>query len=186
MLGATLAAPPGSALFYGLGLLSALTWIGGALLSGPVPWRDPEGAPTGLLEVAAPLLLSAALFGAFVAVKLIGDQVPLLAGSVASVLERADAGPRAVVLAVALVNGVGEEMFFRGALHSAFERRHPTVWTTAIYGVVTVTTLELALVAAAVVMGLVLSVQRRVTGGVLAPALTHLSWSTLVLFFLPR
>lgn len=186
LLGATLAVPAGSALFFGLGLLAAAAWIAGALLSGPVPWRHADGRSPGLVGIATPLLLGVGLFGAFVAVKLIADRMPMLSDSVASVLERADAGSRALVLVVALVNAVGEEMFFRGALHSAFDDRHPTASTTLIYTVVTITTLEPGLIAAALVVGLVFSAQRRITGSVLAPILTHVTWSTLVLFFLPR
>jgi hypothetical protein len=46
--------------------------------------------------------------------------------------------------------------------------------------------LNVALVAAAVVMGTVFMVERRITGAVVAPIVTHLSWSTLVILFLPR
>lgn len=137
-------------------------------------------------EVVAPVLLGVALFGAFFAAKLIADQVPVLSGSVASVLARADAGPLALVLGIALVNGVGEEIFFRGAVQSAFGANHAALWATAVYCAVTVATLNLALVAAALVMGSVFSAERRATGGVLAPVITHLSWSTLMVCLLPR
>ena len=57
--------------------------------------------------------------------------------------------------------------------------------STAVYAVATLATLNLALVAAAVVAGTVFSWQRHRTGGVMAAILTHASWSTLILFFLP-
>jgi hypothetical protein len=60
------------------------------------------------------------------------------------------------------------------------------VWATALYALVTVATLNLALVAAAVVMGVVFTAERQATRGVLAPIITHVTWSTLVLFLLPR
>jgi hypothetical protein len=41
------------------------------------------------------------------------------------------------------------------------------------------------LVVAAGVMGTVFAVQRRASGGVLAPILTHVTWSTLMLRYLP-
>lgn len=44
----------------------------------------------------------------------------------------------------------------------------------------------LALVAAAVVMGAVFAWERRTTGTVLAPAVTHLTWTTLMITLLPR
>ena len=41
------------------------------------------------------------------------------------------------------------------------------------------------LVFAAFLLGLVLGLQRRATGGVLAPIITHITWSTIMLFALP-
>ena len=183
-LAGTLAAPSGSGLFYGLGLLSAVAWIGGALLSGPIPWG--RRAPAAQRDVVVAVLVAVALFVAFFAASLIAARVPALSQSVRSVLARADAGPRALVLGVALTNGVGEELFFRGALPGAIGAHHRALWGTAVYGLVTAATLNLALVVAALVMGTVFSVERRITGGVAAPILTHLSWSTLMLALLPR
>jgi membrane protease YdiL (CAAX protease family) len=112
--------------------------------------------------------------------------VPLLSGSITRVLARADAGPQALVLLIALVNGIGEEVFFRGALYATFRTDHAAWLTTAIYCGVTIATLNLALVAAGLVMGTIFGLERRATGGVAAPVLTHLSWSTLMLLLLPR
>jgi membrane protease YdiL (CAAX protease family) len=41
------------------------------------------------------------------------------------------------------------------------------------------------LVFAAVVLGTVVGLQRRASGGVLAPILTHITWSLSMLFVLP-
>lgn len=59
-------------------------------------------------------------------------------------------------------------MFFRGAVQDAIGTNHPALWGTALYGLVTVATLNPALVAAALVMGTVFSIERRASGGVLA------------------
>jgi membrane protease YdiL (CAAX protease family) len=185
ILAGTLAAPAGSALFYALGVLAAVTWIMGAVLSGPIPMRRPRGAMPLPIEIAASLLLGATFFGAFLVAKLLADHLPLVSGSVASVLAAADAGPRVSVLAIALVNGIGEEMLFRGSLQTSFVK-DASVWTVAIYCLVTIATLNAALVVAALVMGAVFSAERRATGGVLAPILTHMTWSTLMLLLLPR
>jgi len=186
LLGATLAAPEGSGLFYGLGLLVAATWLVGSFLSGPVHLGRRAGRVTGSREVVAPLLVGAVLFAAFAAVALAARHIPPLHEAVARVLAKADGGPRGFVVAVAVVNGVAEEVFFRGALHSACGRHRPALWATAVYAVVTVATLNLALVAAAVVMGFAFTAERQATRGVLAPIITHVTWSTLVLFLLPR
>jgi membrane protease YdiL (CAAX protease family) len=186
LLGATLAAPEGSGLFYGLGLLVAATWVAGSLLSGPLRLGRRGGTAGGSREVVAPLLLGVVLFLAFAAAALVARRIPFLEGAVERVLEKADAGPRGFVLAVALANGVAEEVFFRGAVHSAFGRHRPALWATALYVLVTVATLNLSLVMAAVVMGAVFTAEREATRGVLAPIITHVTWSTLVLFLLPR
>jgi len=186
LLSGTLAAPEGSGLFYALGLLVAATWLAGSVLSGPLHLGRRRGRTTGGREIGAPLLLGAALFAAFAAAALVAGHVPLLHDAVARVLAKADSGPRGFVLAVALVNGVAEEVFFRGAVHSAFGRHRPALWATALYAIVTIATLNLALVAAAVVMGIAFTAEREATRGVLAPIITHVTWSTLVLFLLPR
>jgi membrane protease YdiL (CAAX protease family) len=186
VLAATLAATPGSGAFYGLGLLAAVTWIAGALLSGPIPaWRAGAGgvSPT---EVVGPLLLGAGLFLVFLAARVVAGQVAVLDHAVGDILATADGGRTGLVLGVALVNGLGEELFFRGALHAALPPRHRAIGTTIVYCLVTVATRNTALVVAAAVMGTVFVVERRATRSVVAPVLTHMSWGALVLLLLPR
>ena len=101
-------------------------------------------------------------------------------------LATADAGPMALVLFVALVNGAGEELFFRGALHAAADPHRPAIATTIVYVVVHLATGNVGLVIAAAVMGAVFSLERLSTRGVLAPIMTHLTWSTLMVLALPR
>jgi CAAX protease family protein len=81
---------------------------------------------------------------------------------------------------------VREELFFRGALATALGPRRGDAFAVLVYGAVTVATLNLALVVAATVLGSMLAAERRLSGGVLAPVVTHLTWSTLVILFLPR
>jgi membrane protease YdiL (CAAX protease family) len=42
------------------------------------------------------------------------------------------------------------------------------------------------LIFAAAVMGTLFALERRTTGGILAPMITHVTWSALMLFLLPR
>jgi ABC-type uncharacterized transport system permease subunit len=58
------------------------------------------------------------------------------------------------------------------------------LWTTVGYTVVTLATGNVVLSLAAVVLGLVVGLERRASGGVLAPVLTHVSWSVTVLLAL--
>ena len=94
-------------------------------------------------------------------------------------------GNLALIAVVTLLNGVAEEIFFRGALFAAIGRRHPVLISTAIYALVTVATGNPMLVFAALTLGAVLGLQRRASGGILAPMITHLTWSTVMLFALP-
>ena len=185
-LAATLAAPPGSWQFYGLGLLSAVCWLAGGLRSGPIPARRSRGGPAPRREVAAAVAVGAVSFAVFCGAALLADRVPALSDAVQRVLSRAETGSLWLVLGVALINGVGEEIFFRGALPAAIAVNHRALWSTAVYGLVTIATLNPALVAAALVMGTVFSIEREATGGVAAPIVTHVTWSTLMLLFLPR
>jgi ABC-type uncharacterized transport system permease subunit len=54
-----------------------------------------------------------------------------------------------------------------------------------IYAAMTMATGNLMLGFAAVLLGAVVSLQRRATGGVLAPVLTHVTWSVLMFVALP-
>ena len=70
--------------------------------------------------------------------------------------------------------------------YAALAPRRPVLGATVGYVAVTATTGNLALVAAAVVMGTVFGLERRATRSVLASLVTHAVWSTLVLLALPR
>ena len=84
-----------------------------------------------------------------------------------------------------MLNGIAEEVFFRGALFAAIGARHPVLISTAVYAVATVATGNPMLVFAAATLGLVLGLQRRASGGVLAPILTHITWSSSMVLILP-
>lgn len=186
LLGGTLATSEGSTAFYVLGLLVAGTWIVGSLLSGPVPPGGPRGEPVRPRQLLAPALLGAAAFAGFLVAGEAARQIPVLSHALETVLDRADAGSLALVVVVALVNAVGEELFFRGALFTSFASSRPTVVSTVAYALVTAATRNIVLVLAAVVLGALFCVERRSTHGVLAPIVTHVVWSTLVLLALPR
>ena len=93
--------------------------------------------------------------------------------------------PSPLVTVITIVNGIAEELYFRGALYAAVGRRHAVAVTTIVYTLVTATSGIPLLVLAAALVGLVVAFQRRVTGGILGPAITHLTWSLGMLFLLP-
>jgi hypothetical protein len=100
------------------------------------------------------------------------------------VLDHADQGFLPLLVVVTAVNGVAEELFFRGALYAALPR-HPVVVTTAAYAVATLATGNVMLAFAAVVLGTLLGLERRATGGIQAPIITHVLWSVTMLLALP-
>ena len=57
--------------------------------------------------------------------------------------------------------------------------------TTVVYALTTVGAGIPLLVLAARLLGLLTALQRRVTGGILGPIVTHLTWSLGMLFLLP-
>ena len=83
---------------------------------------------------------------------------------------------------VTAVNGVAEELFFRGAVYASLDRRFNAVGSTALYAASTLFTGVPLLTFAAVCLGLLTAAQRRVTGGVLGPIASHLTWSLGMLF----
>ncbi|WP_336921690.1 CPBP family intramembrane glutamic endopeptidase [Aquipuribacter sp. SD81] len=186
LLGVSLAVRPGDPAFYPLTLATAAVWVVGGILSGPlhlghIPFRGTLRRP-----VVTPVLLGLAVGLVFVAGALVVRQVPLAAGFVDDVLAHFFAGVVPLVWTVALVNGVAEEVFFRGGLFAAIGRRRPVLISTAVYALATVATLNPVLVLAAVVLGAVLGLQRRASGGILGPVLTHVTWSSVMLLLLPR
>ena len=109
----------------------------------------------------------------------------MLDRAIGSVLRYAEHGSGPLVLTTTLANGVAEEVFFRGALYAAIGSRRPVVASTAVYMLATTATRNPALVLASAVMGTLFALQRRATGGIQAPLLTHLTWSILMLRYLP-
>jgi membrane protease YdiL (CAAX protease family) len=189
VLGVSLRIEPGSAWFYPATFALAAVWTVGAFASGPLRLgriRD-AGERRGDRPVLPALGLGAALVGLFVLGALVVRRLPWLEQQVSSVADfavNADGAEVAVLVVVTAVNGVAEELFFRGALYAAVPR-HPILWTTLAYTAATLATGNLMLAFAAAVLGVVVGLERRASGGVLAPILTHCTWSLAMLLVLP-
>jgi len=176
---------PGDPLFYVATLALAAVWLVGALLSGPLhagmghTRRGEKARPIVQSLVLGVLLLVLFLVGALVVAR-----IPVLREPVDQLLDHARFGAFTAVLAITFVNGVVEELYFRGALYAALPR-HQVTLTTLLYALTTVGSGIPLLVLAAAVIGLVTALQRRVTGGFLGPIITHVVWSTGMLLLLP-
>jgi hypothetical protein len=111
--------------------------------------------------------------------------VPLLDAAIVGVMRFARQGSTPLVVLTTCANGVAEELFFRGALYTAVGGRHPVAKATAAYTAVTAATRNPALTIAGALMGTLFGLQRRATGGVQAPIITHVTWSALMLRYMP-
>lgn len=186
MLGASLSTKPGSTAFYVSTLGVAGTWVVGGVASGPLH-RGWSLADDNSLRrpLTTPILTGVGAFGLFYAGALVARKIPVLNTALYNILRFADEGSRPLVLFTTLANGAAEEVFFRGAVYAAVGPNHPVLKTTAVYALATVATRNVALVLAGTVVGTLFALQRRASGGIQAPLLTHLTWATLMLRYMP-
>jgi CAAX protease family protein len=179
LLGMSLVSEPDSPRFYGLTTGVAATWLVAGAAAGPAP------APARR-QVVGPIAVGIAAFAVFYLAALVARRIPVLGRAIAGVLTYAHHGRTPLVLATTLLNAVAEEVFFRGTVYDVLDGRHPVATSTAVYVSVTGVTRNPALVLASLVMGTLFAWQRRSSGDVWAPILTHVTWSTLMLSVLPR
>jgi CAAX protease family protein len=187
VLGWALRIEPGDSLFYVATFALACVWAVGALVSGPLHLgrAHTRTGTTDSRAVVQSLALGALLLALFLAGALVVAHVPFLREPVDELLDHAQVGSLPLVALITAVNGIAEELYFRGALYAAVGRRHAVLVTTVVYTLVTVPAGIPLLVLAAAILGLVVGLQRRVTGGILGPTITHLTWSMGMLFLLP-
>lgn len=183
----SLSLEPGDPLFYVGTAALAVTWALGALVGGPLHLghantRSGEGYARPVVQS---LVLGLLLLAVFLAGAVVVAQVPVLRGPVDDLLDHARFGSLALVLVITVVNGLAEEVFFRGALYASVPERWTVPVTTVLYALTTVGSGVPLLVLAALCVGFVCALQRRVTGGVLGPMITHVTWSSGMLLLLP-
>jgi membrane protease YdiL (CAAX protease family) len=169
---------PGDDRFAAGAAWAAAVWALGAVLAGPVAF-EARGVAWRAVRLGA-LVGTAAVVTCIVG-GLVAAHVPALRDPASALLDHAEVA----VVALALANAVAEELFFRGALYDAVPPRLAVATTTVVYAVTTLGSGVALLTVAAVVLGLVTALLRQATGGVLAPAAAHLTWSTGMLLVLP-
>ena len=185
LLGLSFSVRQGGLAFYPLTFGLAATWTLGSLLAGPLHLGHILRGGTLRRPIITPIvagLLLAALFvlGAFVI-----RTIPALASLTEDVLGYARLGNLWIILVITLVNGIAEELFFRGSLFAAIGTWHPVLISTVLYALATVAGGNPVLVFAAALLGTVVGLERRASGGILAPILTHITWSLSMLLVLP-
>ncbi|OBJ48703.1 CPBP family intramembrane glutamic endopeptidase [Mycobacterium sp. 1423905.2] len=185
ILGLSLRQRPGDPIFYWLTLALAGVWAIGSAVSGPlhlggICWRGRNQRPV-ITGTGVGLLLG----GAFVVGGLIVREIPPVAALITRVLQYEHHGSFLGIVAITLINGIAEEMFFRGALYTALGRHYPVAISTVLYVGATLASGNPMLGFAGIILGAVCALERRATGGVLAPMLTHFVWGLIMVLVLP-
>jgi uncharacterized protein len=186
LLGISFSVRQGDPAFYPLTFGLAATWTLGSVLSGPLHLGHIHLAGRLRRPTITPIAVGLLLAAIFVLGALIIRTSPSLVRLTEDVLGYARLGNLWIICVITLVNGIAEELFFRGALFAAIGVRHAVLISTALYVLATVAGGNLVLVFTAAVLGTVVGLERRASGGILAPILTHVTWSLSMLFVLPR
>jgi uncharacterized protein len=137
------------------------------------------GSAAGAASVLATYALYPIVIGA----------VPWMAAEVAALYD-AFRAPSLTVAVLALVPIIlGEELVWRGAVQDAVAR-HAGRWTGAVvtaitYGVLSAAIGSVPLVIVSLGLGLVWSMLRAWSNGLLAPLVAHVTWNAVVLLWLP-
>jgi len=185
LLGYSLSRKPGDETFYWLTLGLAAVWALGAFVSGPlhlgcIRWHGRNQRPV-LTGLGIGLLLGVV----FLVGGLVVREIPPVAEKVTRVLDYTNHGNLTLLVVITLVNGFAEELFFRGALYTALGAFHPVLISTLLYAAATSASGNPMLGFAAIILGTVCAWERRATGGVLAPVLTHVVWGLIMVLALP-
>ncbi|HTZ44940.1 MAG TPA: type II CAAX endopeptidase family protein [Jatrophihabitans sp.] len=185
LLGVSLSVRPGDQAFYPLTFALAAVWVIGGFASGPLHLGRIAVGGRLRRPVVTPVGVGLAFVAVFTLGALVVREIGPLADYTENVLAHARSGSLPLLVVITALNGISEEVFFRGALYAAIGVRHPVLISTLVYAVATVATGNPMLVFAALTLGAVLGLQRRASGGLLAPILTHVTWSVGMLLILP-
>lgn len=183
----TLRISPGDPAIYAVTLALGTTWVVGAMMSGRL-YLGSATTRRGYQDSRAiiqSVLLGLLLVGLFLAGAVIIAAIPALRDPFLGLLLHARMGIVPVIVGLLFLNAVAAELFFRGGLYAATGGQHAVLITTFVFALSTVATGIPIIVVGAAVLGAVVGLQRRVTGGVLAPIITHLTWLTGMVFLLP-
>jgi uncharacterized protein len=182
LLVVTLGVDQGSAAFYAAGFCLAATWVMAYVLAPSVR----RSGRRRIIDAATGLGVGSVMFGVFIVGAWALRRINVLGDAVDELLKTADSSATVWVLALAGVNAVAEELFFRGTLIDAVRHRFAVAAGVVPYVLTTVASRNVALVLAAAVMGVVFTVLRLRTGALTASIATHISWSALMILVFPR
>ena len=179
---------PGDPALYAATLALGTTWVVGALLSGKV-YRGSGTTRLGTHDsraIAQSLLVGLVLIAVFLAGGVVVSAIPVLRDPLLDLVASARLGIIPAVVGLLALNAIAEELFFRGGLYAATGGLHEVLITTFVYALSTVPTGIPMLIFGSAVLGVVVGLQRRVTGGVLAPIITHVTWLAGMIILMPQ
>ena len=184
----TVRVSPADPVIYAATLALGTTWVVGTLLSGKVylGGGNRRNGGDGSRAIAQSFLLGIALTAVFLAGAAVVAIVPALRDPMLGLLGDVQLGILPVVIVLFVLNAVAEELFFRGGLYAAIGGKHEVLITTFVYALSTVPTGIPVLVLGSAALGAAVGFQRRVTGGVLGPIITHLTWLAGMMLLLPQ
>ncbi|MCB0950331.1 MAG: CPBP family intramembrane metalloprotease [Mycobacterium sp.] len=186
LLGYSLSREPGDESFLWLTLALAGVWAFGAFASGPLHLGHVRFRARNQRPVITGTVVGLGLGAVFVVGGLIAREIPGVREYITRVLEFSNAGPLLLIVFITVINGVAEELFFRGAVYTALADYRPAIVSTVLYVIATAATTGNPMLGfAAIILGTVCALERRATGGVLAPMLTHFFWGLVLVLALP-
>lgn len=185
LLGISLSRTPGSTSFYLLTVALAAVWAIGARLSGPLHLGCVRFRGRNQRPVITGTVIGVLLGAVFIVGGLVAREIGPVRDYIVQVLQFANYGSLWLVALITVINGAAEEMFFRGALYTALGKFHPEVVSTVVYAVAVSAAGNPMLGFAGIILGAVCVYERRITGGVLAPMLTHFFWGLVMVLALP-
>ncbi|MGH3645209.1 MAG: lysostaphin resistance A-like protein [Mycobacterium sp.] len=185
LLGVSLSSTPGGTSFYLLTVALAAVWAVGARVSGPLHMGSVTFRGRNRRPVITGTAIGVLLGGVFIVGGLVAREIGPVRDYIVEVLDYANYGALWLVVLITVVNGLAEELFFRGALYSSLGTYHPEIVSTIVYAVAVSAAGNPMLGFAGIILGGVCAYERRVTGGVLAPMLTHFFWGLVMVLALP-
>jgi membrane protease YdiL (CAAX protease family) len=109
-----------------------------------------------------------------------------LADEIGSLTGRAEQTSVMATWVFAVIAGSAEEAVFRGSAYTWLRGRWPVVTSTLVYAAAMAVTGQIALVLAALGVGLACALARALTGSLAAPMIVHAVWTTSMLAALPH
>ena len=175
----------GSVGFYLATFFTAAVWIITWLLVG----NRSDFRGHFLRNTVRGVMLGVVLIAVFVLGAVVVRVIPGLAGPVEQLLANMSQGTVWITLATLVVNGIGEEMFFRGVVDTQFTQvMKPWVamaWQIVLYIVVTAAMGVPLLFVAALLIGGVATMEKRATGSLISASIMHVTWGLGMAFLLP-